>query len=221
MSADDIIRAYLGRQISRREFTERLRNLGVTAGAAIAYGELLAGCTWTPDGSGNMVVDMPRALSPSEFNTVQAIAGRVVPTTDTPGAIEAGAVDYIDFALAEPYRAQLARYQRGTAQLDTHCRESFGKAFADLAPEQQDEVLEGLEGGKIAGVADGPQFFELVRRHTMEGFFCEPYYGGNRDLVGWKLVNFPGQRYGYPDPYINRVIDLPPVATNRPPRKEA
>jgi gluconate 2-dehydrogenase gamma chain len=51
--------------------------------------------------------------------------------------------------------------------------------------------------------------------------FCEPQYGGNRDLVGWRLVGFPGQRYGYSDPYIDRVVDLPPVAVAGPPTPEA
>jgi gluconate 2-dehydrogenase gamma chain len=53
----------------------------------------------------------------------------------------------------------------------------------------------------------------------MEGFFCEPYYGGNRDMIGWKLVGFPGQQYGYKDAYINKVIDLSPVAFNGAPRR--
>jgi gluconate 2-dehydrogenase gamma chain len=36
-----------------------------------------------------------------------------------------------------------------------------------------------------------------VREHTVEGFFCDPAYGGNRDAVGWRLVGFPGAQWGY------------------------
>jgi hypothetical protein len=30
-------------------------------------------------------------------------------------------------------------------------------------------------------------------------------------------VGFPGQQYGYPDAYINKLVDLEPVATVEPP----
>jgi len=41
------------------------------------------------------------------------------------------------------------------------------------------------------------QFFRIVREHTIQGFFGDPAYGGNRDTVGWKLVGFPGAQWGY------------------------
>ena len=56
------------------------------------------------------------------------------------------------------------------------------------------------------------EFFEMVRYHVLEGVFCEPQYGGNKDMIGWRLVEFPGQQSGYADAYINKRVDLPPVA---------
>jgi gluconate 2-dehydrogenase gamma chain len=220
MSAQETIRAYLEKNISRREFTARLKEIGVTAGAAIAFADMLAGCSMANYQSGNFDLSKaPRALTAAERRTVETMAGRIVPTTDGPGAIEAGAADYIDIALAGAYKPQLARYQKGIAELEAYSTATFGKSFAGLSSEQQDDTLENLEHGKIKEVADGPQFFELIRRHVMEGFFCEPYYGGNRDMIGWKLVGFPGQQYGYKDAYINKVIDLSPVAFNGAPRR--
>ena len=220
MSAEEAIHAYLEKTISRREFTQRLKEVGVTAGAAVAFANMLAGCTLADMNNGAIDLSKaPRALTPVERKTLEAISARIMPTTDSPGAVEAGAPDYIDIALADPYKPQLPRYQRGLSELDHYATGTFGKPFAALSAEQQDETLENLEGGKIKDVTDGAQFFELVRRHTMEGFFCEPYYGGNRDMVGWKLVGFPGQRFGYDDAYINKVIDLPPVTFSGAPRK--
>jgi gluconate 2-dehydrogenase gamma chain len=161
----------------------------------------------------------PTALTPSQFATVEALAGRIIPTTDSPGAIEGGSACYIDQALAGPYADHLHVYQTGITELDRHCAGLFGKPFSELEEERQDEVLEMLEDGKIEGVSEASKLFALLLRHVMEGFFCEPKYGGNRDLVGWKLVGFPGQRYGYDDPYINRTVDLPPIAFDGPPRK--
>ncbi|MFT5539400.1 MAG: gluconate 2-dehydrogenase gamma chain [Alphaproteobacteria bacterium] len=161
----------------------------------------------------------PMALTSQEFKTVEAIAGRIMPATDTPGAIEAGSANYIDQALAGAYSAQLSTYQRAISELDGYCTATHGKSFAALEEAQQVAVLTALETGKIDEINKGSQFFALIRSHVMEGFFCEPQYGGNRDLIGWKLVGFPGQRYGYDDAYINRVIDLEPIACDGLPQK--
>lgn len=209
MSAEDAVRAFVEKRITRGEFTDRLRALGVTAGAAFSYATLLSGTA----------AQAQTALAPPEFRVVEAISGRILPTTTTPGAVEAGAAYYIDQALAGPYRPLLARYQRGLADLERHCNATFGTSFVALSAQQQDETLRNLEAGRIVEIEGGAPFFELLRRHIMEGVFCEPSYGGNRDLAGWKLVGFPGQRYGYDDPYINKVVDLIPIATDRPPQK--
>jgi gluconate 2-dehydrogenase gamma chain len=220
MSAEETIRAYIGKRIDRREFIDRLCSLGVTAGAAVSYAELLTGYELLSTNSAAAAANEPRgALEPSEFKLVEAISSRILPSTDTPGAVEAGSVFYIDKALADPYRTQLPRYRAALAGLERHCVTSFGKSFTAIDSAQQDAVLGMLEDGKIGEVEGGAQFFELVRRHVMEGFFCEPYYGGNRDMLGWKLVGFPGQQYGYDDPYINKRIDIPPVTNSYPPTK--
>lgn len=161
----------------------------------------------------------PQALSAAEFQTVEAIAGRIIPTTDTPGAIEAGAANYIDIALAGAYGRHLKTYRQRIAELDRHCRAVLSKPFADLSTQQQDAVLEALEDGKIEGVTEGRKFFDLILDHVMEGVFGDPQYGGNRGLIGWKLVGFPGQRYGYDESYINKVVDLEPIACDGLPRK--
>lgn len=41
------------------------------------------------------------------------------------------------------------------------------------------------------------RLFAIIREHTVEGYFCDPIYGGNRNTVGWKLVGFPGAQWGY------------------------
>ena len=40
-------------------------------------------------------------------------------------------------------------------------------------------------------------FFETLLANTIEGFFSDPMYGGNRDMVGWRMVGFPGPYAGY------------------------
>ena len=67
--------------------------------------------------------------------------------------------------------------------------------------------------------ASGRGFFELLLQNTREGFFADPLYGGNRDMVGWKMIGFPGARYDYRDwvEHHNEKYPRPPVAiTGRP-----
>jgi gluconate 2-dehydrogenase gamma chain len=163
-----------------------------------------------------------RALNSSEAEIVKAAAARILPTTDTPGATEAGAVFYIDRALAEAYPKLRPAYRKGCAALDRQARRRFKRSFVALSAEEQDSLLADFEQGRVTSYPKAADFFALLRRHTMEGVLGEPAYGGNRGLVGWRLVGFPGQQFGYADPYIDRPIDLEPVAIDGPyPEAEA
>src|SRR5262249_32284183 len=72
---------------------------------------------------------------------------------------------------------------------------SKGATFAKLSPADQDSVLTDLEKNVATGFApDAATFFNLVRAHTIQGTFCDPYYGGNANFVGWDLIGFPGLR---------------------------
>jgi gluconate 2-dehydrogenase gamma chain len=160
-----------------------------------------------------------QSLTVRQARLVDAISARIFPTTDTPGAVEAGAVFYIDRALAGPYPHLLSRYARGLRALGKHAKGRFGASFEKLNGGQQNSILGDLESGKITELRDGEAFFELLRTHVLEGVFGEPSYGGNRDMIGWKLVGFPGQQWGYPETYINKTVDIPPVTWEGLPKK--
>jgi gluconate 2-dehydrogenase gamma chain len=160
-----------------------------------------------------------KVITRHQAGLLEAIAARIFPTTDTPGATEAGACAYVEQALEGAYRPLLAKYKRGLRDLDSYAQTKFGRSFLDLNELEQDAILEAVEAGQAQGFRDGEEFFELIRSHVLEGVFGEPSYGGNRDMVGWRLVGFPGQQFGYSDPYINRAVDLPPVAFDGAPKK--
>src|SRR5262245_20741646 len=73
-----------------------------------------------------------QALTVRQARFIDTIAARILPTTDTAGAVEAGAVFYIDRALAGPYRHLLPRYARGLRGLNKYSKERFGAAFEEL-----------------------------------------------------------------------------------------
>ena len=112
--------------------------------------------------------------------------------------------------------APAARYRAGLKALTDYVKANFvGKAFSELAAADQDKILDGLEKGTVElnGVSS-TEFFALLLENTMEGFFSDPIYGGNRDMAGWKLIGFPGARYDYRDwvERHNEPYPLPPVS---------
>ena len=127
--------------------------------------------------------------------TVAAFTERLMPgAPGKPGASDAGVVNYIDLALAGAYADLQDFYRAGLAQLDAHCRKTYNESFVQLDAGRQDAVIAAIEQGKAAEFSwpRGPEFFNLIRTHTMEGMFADPIYGGNRDFAGWRLVGFPG-----------------------------
>jgi gluconate 2-dehydrogenase gamma chain len=91
-----------------------------------------------------------------------------------------------------------------------------GKHFASLAADQQDRILRDMESGdlQLPEEIDEQAWFELLLQNTMEGFFAEPIYGGNRDMASWKMLGFPGVRYDFRDHVEKHNIKypLPPVS---------
>jgi hypothetical protein len=130
-----------------------------------------------------------KTLTPRQARVVAAIAERI-----WPGAESAGAVTYIDRALADAYRREARRYRIVLAQLDSAARQRFGRPFVAANGEEQDALLRDLESGHLSQLAgsQGTALFDLLRKHVMEGVLSDPIYGGNRDFAGWKAVGYPG-----------------------------
>ena len=135
-------------------------------------------------------------LTAAEAATLEAISARLIPTdTNGPGAREARAAHYIDRALGGALKESREAYRAGFAAFDRYCRSSRGAAFVDLSARDQDSVLMDVESGSATGfTGSSAAFFNMVRTHTLQGTFGDPYYGGNANFVGWDLIGFPGLR---------------------------
>jgi gluconate 2-dehydrogenase gamma chain len=141
-----------------------------------------------------------QALTAAEADLMDAIVARLIPTdANGPGATEARAVRYIDRALAGGLANSREAYRTGLAAFDRYARSSRGRPFTELSPSDQDSVLIDVETGAATGSGAGfdgssAAFFTMVRGHTLQGTFGDPYYGGNANFVGWDLVGYPGIR---------------------------
>ena len=135
-------------------------------------------------------------LTAAEAATLDAIAARLIPTDENgPGAAEARATRYIDRALGGALADSREAYRTGLAAIDAVARASKGASFAQLSPSDQDAILTQIESSAAAGFTpDAATFFNLVRAHTIQGTFGDPFYGGNANFAGWDLIRYPGVR---------------------------
>src|SRR6185503_13235633 len=105
------------------------------------------------------------------------------------------AARYIDRALGGALASFRDLYRNGLSAVDAYARSSKGAAFTKLSAENQDGVLTDLERNTATGFATGSAaFFTVVLSHTIQGMFCDPYYGGNDRFAGWDLIGYPGVR---------------------------
>ena len=134
-------------------------------------------------------------LTAVEAETLGAIAARLIPTdANGPGATEARATQYVDRALGGALASFRDTYRAGLAALDRYAQSAKGSAFARLSAADQDSVLRDVERNAATGFSQSSAFFNLVLAHTLQGTFCDPYYGGNANFAGWDLIGYPGVR---------------------------
>ena len=134
-------------------------------------------------------------LTAMESDVLEAIVARLIPgDARGPGAKEARAAHYIDRALGGALASSRTLYAAGLAAVEEVAQSFRGKAFKDLLPDEQDDILSRFDSGTVQGFADAAAFFAVVRAHTLQGTFCDPYYGGNAGFVGWDLIGYPGVR---------------------------
>ncbi len=142
---------------------------GIMTSSAIAA--ILDGCTAPPADNW-----LPTFFSEEEAEDMAAFAERLIPRTDTPGALDAGVHRFMDAMLAdvaepedqEAFRAGMARFRQ-------EATERYGQAFAKCRPEQQDELIGEWEKRVFGGEADAQspevKFYRGAKQLVFLGFF--------------------------------------------------
>ena len=177
-------------------------------------------------------------FQPDEAAFIEAAVERLIPADELgPGALGAAVPAYIDRQLAGAWGAGERLYPSGPWQpgkptqgyqlpytpaelfrqslraINEDLRKLAPNGFAQMSGADQDAYLKALENGeRKLGEVPSNVFFASLLEMTLEGFFADPVYGGNRDAVGWKLVGFPGAYANYYD-----LVDQHGIAFTRPP----
>jgi gluconate 2-dehydrogenase gamma chain len=209
---------------SRRIF---LKSLGASTAvtAAVGLGAARAQPAATaPVGPLGVTLQAYTFLLPDEAVFVEAAVDVFIPKDEVgPGGVEAGVVYYIDQYLAGafgvgsgtnlqgPFASGTATqgyqlpftqqqiYRIAIREVDAHCRATFaGKAFHALSRDERNGMLKSLQQGAISlPTVPARTFLLALYNNTMEGYFADPAYGGNRGKAVWKMLGFPGVGYVY------------------------
>ncbi|RQZ62267.1 gluconate 2-dehydrogenase subunit 3 family protein [Burkholderia sp. Bp9004] len=186
----------------------------------------------------------PTFFSDTEWAFVRAAVDRLIPEDDLgPGAVKAGVPEYIDRQMETPYghgklwymqgpfhpdqAAEMGYqlnmtprdiYRHGIKECDEYCAKQYGgKTFTQLDTHNQEAVLRDIEHQKVHFEAvPARTFFSYLLGNTKEGFLADPMYGGNKGMVGWKMVGFPGARADFQDWIEQPGVKYPygPVSIN-------
>ena len=182
----------------------------------------------------------PAFFSESELAFLEAACDRLIPSDEHgAGAIEAGVLEFLDRHMQTPYAAGDIWYMQGPfveskpqfgyqgklalkdiirvgiADFDAHCKKAFGKLFKELTHGQQEDLLKQAEAGKLefANISS-KLFFKHLLGETKNGYFSDPIHGGNKNMVSWKMIGYPGMRGDYLDwvKVRDKPYPLPPVS---------
>jgi gluconate 2-dehydrogenase gamma chain len=214
--------------LSRRAFVTTLGAASVIPAASL-LAETSAFATSSEDGPlvspGNSSPTITYIFfNASESAFIEAACERLIPADESGvGATGAGVPNYLDKQLGGAWGAGERLYRSGPwrtgspsqgyqlpftpAELFRHALrsinqtlESLGTPFSAMDTYAQDTFLKSLESGAadLNGVPSAV-FFDLLLKMTVEGFFSDPVYGGNRDMAAWRMIGFPGAYADYYD----------------------
>jgi gluconate 2-dehydrogenase gamma chain len=189
----------------------------VAAGKAHNHGTVVAGSV---SGDAGYVF-----FNANESAFIEAAVDTLIPRDSIgPGAKELNVAIYIDRQMASGYGKGDRLYlegpfeegtpeqgyqlpmtpselmRAGIADVDAYVEERYKTRFLSLSAEDRAIVLTDLESKNVElSTVPTTTFFGLLLQLTIEGYFADPMYGGNKDKAAWKMIGFPGADAMYMD----------------------
>jgi gluconate 2-dehydrogenase gamma chain len=184
--------------VSRRHFLSRGISGLSAVWAATHWPAVLAAAEHAHSAASSPLPPKFEFFTPEEAKEIDAIAARIIPSDDLPGAREAGTVYFIDRGLTTFATDDQKTYREGLPEFQARVAEMLSgvSKFSALNADQQDELLHSFDDSSQQGQRQrrfrsrpgAGNFFETLRQHTIVAFLIDPYYGGNHDGVGWKVI---------------------------------
>lgn len=179
-------------------------------------------------------------FTPDQYRITEAASERIFPKDENgPGAKELLVAYYIDHQLSgawgmgskeyssgpffpgedtQGYQGRQNRqqiFEIGLKGIEDQSLKTYEKSFIDLSEEEQDAILSEFADGnvKLKGISSA-HFFGVLRTATIEGAYADPLYGGNANMEGWKMKNFPGHQMSFVNIIEKEFTKIEPMALN-------
>ena len=194
-----------------------LKGAGIAGASAVAVGASTTGAVLAAedraqDVSNPLALEALETLTAAEAEVLEAICDCLIPSDEHgPGAKEARAAHYIDRSLASHNIESRSHYLCSLTAINEYAQRQYGGEFIGLSRQQQESLIQALQDDEIPGCSPGSgSFFSLLRNHTIDGTFSDPYYGGNRDFVGWDMLQYPGIKLSASETDVRQGAALEP-----------
>jgi len=164
-------------QLNRRNF---IKSAGLAFGSVLLFPSCL---------KNNHIY---RFFTPDEALCVISLCEQIIPKDQSPGATDAGVIYYIDRQLSGVFHYDQETYRMGIKNLQDYSARNHGKTFESLISAEQIKLMKMMESNQI-GEKDwtsgkASDFFNLIRSHTMQGFYGSPIHGGNKDFMSFEML---------------------------------
>jgi gluconate 2-dehydrogenase gamma chain len=194
-----------------------------------------------PSNSQEQAPPVYQFLNADEAAFIETAVDTLIPADEVgPGALELGVATFIDRQLNSGYGRGDRLYlqgpfiegtpeqgyqlrmtpseliRNGILDVNAFVRGKYQSSFDTLSNDDRVVVLQQLERREIElpTVPTGI-FFNLLYDLTMQGYFADPLYGGNKGKASWKMIGFPGINAMYADKieaYRNKRYMVDPVS---------
>jgi gluconate 2-dehydrogenase gamma chain len=210
------------KKVTRRSFIATIGAATAVSTTTLLSPPALAATAASAPNSAGLAKTTYLFFNTAEAQFIEAACERLIPADESgPGALGTGVPNYLDKQLSGAWGAGERLYRSGPWLPGTPTQgyqlpftpaelfhvslrainrnlESQGTAFSGMSGDAQDAYLKSLEGGAhdLDGVPSAV-FFAMLWQMSVEGFFSDPVYGGNRDMAAWRMIGFPGAYADY------------------------
>lgn len=168
--------SFASSDLTRREALKRAATLlGVAISPSILAGVLRAQAAPASRSASAGASGKPTHLTPKQFEAVAAIAERILPRTDTPGAQDVGVPAFVDLMYGEYMTDDEKRvFVAGLAEIDAVAAKQHRREFMKLSAAEQETALR-----RIAEASQKKEktFFHLMKELTIVGYFTSEPVG--------------------------------------------
>lgn len=165
-----------------------LKSAGLLAGASIALPSILSllqSCEGT-----SRPEWQPQFFTEDEAKLVGVLADTILPTTETPGALDVNVDIFIDTLIAKAYDTEGQKsFRAALASFDADCKKEFGGNFTDLSASDRAACLRNAEANSgqlrpgVWGTAVGEEkpigFYRGFKSTLIWAYFSSEQIGKN------------------------------------------